>query len=549
MQFKRNIRLLLLLLILLQSKNLWSQPPLGDYPTEKIQLHFSQQNLFPGEILWFKIYCISSLFPKEDLSNLAFVELVSPDNTSVLRKKVLLKNGQGAGEFEIPKDLKTGVYFVLAYTNWQKNFGESTFFRKEILIINPAQPLQSKATADSVKSVSKDKQEFAILSDNKSYHTRSLVSLRFEGKVIPKSYSVSVFRKEPEIQIITSRKVVLDDNPLKIKFLPDYHGIRIGGKLTSASGEAIKNGTVLASIPGSGIDLKESHSDQNGNINFLLKAGEGEKELIFNLPETGARFTPEDMFVNGFSTFGTAEFKLNPASMDFLKKKYLHFQLQKGFNQSWLVPAKRSAQSKDSTVFYSGSFTSIKLKEYTKLDSLREYFYELVPSVKFSRKDGGLDVSIYDAQTHTTLKDKPAIFLDGVFYPDFSAISKIPLDEIDYFNVIAKEYYYLDFTFGGIIDVHTKKSDFNSVPLSSEMSRILYPLANEKEWIFNPPVYKENNNRVPDFRYLLYWNPNLQDTESIQFYTGDVKGTFVIKIMGITEEGKIVESENEIEVN
>jgi hypothetical protein len=255
------------------------------------------------------------------------------------------------------------------------------------------------------------------------------------------------------------------------------------------------------------------------------------------------------MFVNGFSTFGTSEFKMNPAFLDFLKKKYLHFQLQKGFNQSWLVPAKRSAQIKDSTVFYSGSFTHIKLKDYTKLDSLREYFYELVPSVKFSRKDGALEVSIYDAQTHTTLKDKPAIFLDGVLYPDFSDISKIPLDDIDYFNVIAKEYYYLDLTFGGIIDIHTKKSDFNSVPLSSDMSRILYPLANEKEWIFNPPVYKENNTRIPDFRYLLYWNPNLQTSDPVQFFTGDVKGTFVIKIMGITEEGKIVESENEIEVN
>jgi hypothetical protein len=276
MQFKKNIGLLLLFLFLLQSENLWSQPPLGNYPSEKIQLHFSQQNLFPGEILWFKIYCTSSLFPKDELSSIVFVELISPENTSILRKKILLKNGQGDGDFEIPKDLKTGVYFVVAYTNWKKNFGESSFFEKEILIINPSQPHESKVAADSVINTFSVKQKFAILSDKKSYHTRSLVSLRFEGKEIPKSYSVSVSGKEPQIHISTWRKITLDDNPPEIKFLPDYHGIRMGGKLINASGEAIKNGTLLASSPGPGIDLKESHSDQNGHINFLLKPSEGE---------------------------------------------------------------------------------------------------------------------------------------------------------------------------------------------------------------------------------------------------------------------------------
>ena len=56
-----------------QTKNVFGTT---DCPQEKIQLHLSQQSLFPGEIVWFKIYCSSPLDPKEDLSNLAFIELL-----------------------------------------------------------------------------------------------------------------------------------------------------------------------------------------------------------------------------------------------------------------------------------------------------------------------------------------------------------------------------------------------------------------------------------------------------------------------------------------
>jgi len=85
-------------------------------PEEKMELQLSQNSLFTHELLWFKIYCISPLFPSEDISSLAFVELVNSENSSLIRKKILLKHGEGNGEFEIPPDLPTGLYHILAYS-------------------------------------------------------------------------------------------------------------------------------------------------------------------------------------------------------------------------------------------------------------------------------------------------------------------------------------------------------------------------------------------------------------------------------------------------
>ena len=99
------------------------------------------QSAFTGEVIWYNLFCTSPLFPGIELSRMAYIELVNSDNASLIRKKVLLTHGVGKGEFMIPEDIATGVYYIIAYTNWMKNFGESNFFKTTLTIINPSEKL------------------------------------------------------------------------------------------------------------------------------------------------------------------------------------------------------------------------------------------------------------------------------------------------------------------------------------------------------------------------------------------------------------------------
>lgn len=65
----------------------------------------------------------------------------------------------------------------------------------------------------------------------------------------------------------------------------------------------------------------------------------------------------------------------------------------------------------DSSVFYSMPYQEINLGNYITLDSLKEYFYELVPSVKFTRRRGEYDISVIDQKSLTYLEEKPGSFL------------------------------------------------------------------------------------------------------------------------------------------
>jgi len=121
-------------------------------------------------------------------------------------------------------------------------------------------------------------------------------------------------------------------------------------------------------------------------------------------------------------------------------------------------------------------------------------------------------------------------------------------------TILPGMYYYKNFSFGGIIDIHTKKSDFNVVKPLPNMNRFIYSMANANEWKFTSPDYliTDKRDRIPDLRYLLHWEPNLKVENSgfatIQFYASDVTGNFVVKVVGITDEGEILQAENEIYV-
>jgi hypothetical protein len=540
----------------------------GNCPEEKMEVHISHGSAFAGELLWFKVYCTSPLFPKEELSSLAFVELINSENASLLREKILLQHGEGSGEFEIPANLPTGIYHILAYTNWMKNFGEGSFSNKELVIVNPYQPFnKAQDKTDSLKTSKESSfsatsgNKIKIIADKKIYSTRQQVSLKIEGNgangmALSGDFSVSVYRKEPQMIYNSQLNIGQGSNkyPEIITFWPDYKGIRLSGKLLDNSDNPVPGSAVTEAIPGPGTDIKQSITDSNGDFNFLLKSREGEQEIVFTLPGQDTKMSLEESFWNGFrKSPDNQPLTLNAEAVSYLKAKFAHYQFQSRFKKQNTIPNIPGKIVKDSSVFYSNPYQLIKLNDYFVLDSLREYFHELVPSVRYSQRRNEIDISVRDSVNSSYLEDKPGVFLDGVLYNDYAAIANIPVKEVDRIAVLPKIYYYRDFSFGGIIDIHTVKSDFNSVKPLSNMTRIIFPMADACKWKFTSPDYSVpgSTSRIPDFRYLLYWEPNVKidnSTVKVQFYTGDIKGIYIVKVIGISENGEIFQAENEIVV-
>ena len=104
---------------------------------EKIYLHSDKEVYLAGEVFWFKLYDVDALFLKPAaISQVGYAEVLDSKNKPVLQAKISLQKGAGAGSWDLPQNLPSGIYTVRAYTNWMKNFNPAYFFKKQITIIN-----------------------------------------------------------------------------------------------------------------------------------------------------------------------------------------------------------------------------------------------------------------------------------------------------------------------------------------------------------------------------------------------------------------------------
>ena len=104
---------------------------------EKLYLHFDRNHYSPGDDIWFKAYLANASTNKLISSDsLLHVELYTREAKLIANEIIRLKNGTGNGDFRLDEDLPVGIYFVRAYTNWMRNFGELCFFTRAIEIRN-----------------------------------------------------------------------------------------------------------------------------------------------------------------------------------------------------------------------------------------------------------------------------------------------------------------------------------------------------------------------------------------------------------------------------
>jgi hypothetical protein len=129
------------------SFNLYKQSALQ----EKIFVHTDKDTYLPGELIWFKVYCVDGNDHKPlSLSKIVYVDLLDVNQNPIIQAKVALANGMGNGSIYIPVLVTNGFYRFRAYTSWMKNFGPEFYFEKKITLINPLRTPDVSAKSNSI---------------------------------------------------------------------------------------------------------------------------------------------------------------------------------------------------------------------------------------------------------------------------------------------------------------------------------------------------------------------------------------------------------------
>jgi len=139
--------------------------------------------------------------------------------------------------------------------------------------------------------------------------------------------------------------------------------------------------------------------------------------------------------------------------------------------------------------------------------------------------------------------NNPLVLIDGVPVFDMNKIMAVDPLKIKKLEVVSRKFYKGKDTYEGILSFSTYQGDLGGYSLDPNALVVRYDgLQINKE--FYSPSYEDpsqRKNRLPDFRTTLFWSPNLQLNQSnntLQFYSSDLPGQYLILIEGLSPDGK-----------
>jgi len=105
-----------------------------------IYIHTDREIYAPEDTVWFKAYILNKKYLTESTLSKTFdILLVNSTGKIISQEKYLIQGSGVHGQFLLEHTLNEGIYYIVGYSSWMKNFNANTLFNKKILVLNDKQ--------------------------------------------------------------------------------------------------------------------------------------------------------------------------------------------------------------------------------------------------------------------------------------------------------------------------------------------------------------------------------------------------------------------------
>ncbi|MEM0930953.1 MAG: hypothetical protein AAGJ12_00715 [Bacteroidota bacterium] len=572
--------LICLFFIALSIKNHGQEPPIGaqekvvfqNTAQESIFVHYNSSLYMVGEYMYFKVYCLDAKTKRlSRISKVAYLTLINKGGERVFQQKIRLQDGFGQGDFFLPVDTPSGSYKLVAYTKWMGNWGQESFFQDDVIILNPYSNQQKDFIEQGTvkngfgsdtripKVLEPGESTIRMIPSKKKFGKREPVTLAIKGtgsKKIPDGeYSISVRKSDaifPNWKKTTSSHIALTQVSTPTFegniILPELRGELISGKvITTDPNQSKDNLKVALSIPGKDYQLKIAKTDSLGQFYFNIdKPYLADNVIIQILEEQVDGLTlkmDEDPIAINTNEVQFKSFELSPEMNELILKRSIQNQVENAYFE---VKPDTVVSQAGKLNFYGKKAKVFLLDDYTRFPTIKETALEILDNVWLSQTKE--DKYFFRLRTLNGEFDnsefKSLLVVDGIFVKDQDAfIRNFSANLIERINVVRQYYRMGSQIFDGIVDIQT--FDFKYQTSAKENGFLALQLDRQTE-IKNyfRQIYSDSTKktlaRVPDLRSQLLWLPslNVEQDETVTFFTSDVSGNFEISLEGITDGGE-----------
>jgi hypothetical protein len=536
--------------------------------SERAFLHTDREIYIAGETVFFKLYIINETTHKlSDISRIAYLILRNRTSTPIARIRLKLDHGTTFGSIFLSDTLSSGPYQLSVFTNWMRNSGEESFFTKEIFIANRFDTDLSTLNTFSGtinNSVDSTPQSSAIIinSDKPEYNKRDKIKLALKfpdhfSRALA-NVSISVTEEVPGLgkDISIGAYLFMQESksdsvkslyPGNSGYLPEQKGEIINGNVRDQLSHAIiSNSCVFLSAVDSVVNLQYCYTDANGLFRFLLNDYYDGKDLIFSIkdnPENKKyKIELEDKFElkSVFKPIKYEEYKL---IKEYILKSQDILSIQKIYKPISATEIKKQFKANNICPrIYSRPYFKVNPGDYVPLNDFAELSREILPpQFKMRKQNGKYYASMADENQHLYMEHEPVVFLDGVYIDNINQIIQMGSNKIKRVDMLCCRFNYGEIVFPGILAVFSKNNEIANIQTNPTTLRVQLETYHAWSVYTAPMAVKGNPDHQPDFRQLLYWNPDIeispQQNQVPEFYASDHSGSYIIRIEGISSEG------------
>ncbi|HKK62326.1 MAG TPA: Plug domain-containing protein [Bacteroidales bacterium] len=507
------------------------------------------------EIYFSCIYNVSLLLPVDQWSSVMYAELIGWDGVKYGQTKVSIQNGLASGSIDIPEGLKSGYYYLRAYTRWMRNYDPLAYAHVPLKIINPASeelyPGRNghEESSDINYYTLKKQDELKMRIDGlkSEYNKREEVLIEFQIDKLPENLRMiaSVIPANLPVQAggyFQTKKPAEGGNQM-IEYYPEKEGILLSAKVVNKiSREPAAGMKVTLSSFTDAFYFGATTSDETGMVFFNLPTYHGENEFYI-VPE-GERKDSVDILVNSdycqkSVSLPFISFELTDEENQLMQQIAINAQLMHKFDTSNNA---YFSNPEFKHPFYGEPYAVTYTDEFIRLKNLKEFYYELVPSVSVMSFNKNPFLFIH---SETSLRAyPPLILIDNIpVYNDVEMLS-IPSNMIERIELVNGGYIVGQYKYSGVLSMYSKERDIANYKLPENSYFFNYSMFDADK--FSAPEYNSgpSDSRFPDLRNTLYWNPDVDISENgsgeLKFYTSDVQDEYRILLRGLTEDGKLM---------
>lgn len=329
-------------------------------------------------------------------------------------------------------------------------------------------------------------------------------------------------------------------------FEPEYRGHLITGQLVKDDdGSPAVGIPVYLAVPGKKFHFAGTKSRRDGRVIHELPDFYGPGSVIVQTDwskDSIYRYTQDSPFDSRVSEhLRLPHFSIDATLESTLLERSINMQLHNAYREeekNKIIPP-----HSDTLVFFRNPDQRYYLDDYTRFGVMEEVMREYVAPVMVRKRKDDFYFYVLNKKTNEMFRESPLVLLDGVPVFDINSIMAFDPLKVSRLDVVSSRYYYGRLSFYGIVSYSTYTGDLAGFPVDKRAWVTEYDGLNWQREFYSPVYETEEQiySRIPDHRTLLYWTPDVNTgpdgQAELTFYAGDLPGTYLMYVQGLTGDG------------